>query len=118
MNSKQNKQKSAKNPALKSVSLSPAQLNSRQEQLLVIDVRGWFEYFIGHIAGAERMSRDRILKEIPKDRAIAITCLSGHRSNMSAQWLVSEGYSKVHNLQGGLLAWQGAGYPVHRGNQP
>lgn len=117
MNSKQNKQKPAKKSALKSVSLSPSQLNSRQEQLLVIDVRGWFEYFIGHIAGAKRMSRDRILKEVPKDQAIAITCLSGHRSDMAAQWLVSEGYSKVHSLQGGLLAWQGAGYPVHRGSR-
>jgi rhodanese-related sulfurtransferase len=85
---------------------------------MVVDVRGILEYWMGHIAGAKRMSRDRILKEIPKDQAIAITCLSGHRSDMAAQWLVSEGYSKVHSLQGGLLAWQSAGYPVHRGNQP
>ena len=33
---------------------------------MVVDVRGWFEYFMGHIAGAKRMSRDRILKEIPQ----------------------------------------------------
>lgn len=112
------KPKSTNKQSLKSSSLTPSQLQSRQEQLLVIDVRGWFEYFMGHIAGAERMSRDRILKEVPKDQAIAITCLSGHRSDMAAQWLVSEGYSKVHSLRGGLLAWQSAGYPVHRGNQP
>jgi thiosulfate sulfurtransferase len=112
------KPKSTNKQSLKSSPLTPSQLQSRQEQLLVIDVRGWFEYFMGHIAGAKRMSRDRILKEIPKDQAIAITCLSGHRSDMAAQWLISEGYSKVHNLQGGLLAWQSAGYPVHRGNQP
>jgi rhodanese-related sulfurtransferase len=98
--------------------LTPSQLQSRQGQLLVIDVRGWFEYFMGHIAGAKRMSRDRILKEVPKDQAIAVTCLSGHRSDMAAQWLVAQGYSKVYSLSGGLLAWQGAGYPVHRGNQP
>ena len=112
------KPKSTNKQSLKSSSLTPSQLQSRQEQLLVIDVRGWFEYFMGHIAGAKRMSRDRILKEVPKDQAIAITCLSGHRSDMAAQWLVSEGYSKVHSLRGGLLAWQSAGYPVHRGNQP
>jgi rhodanese-related sulfurtransferase len=112
------KPKSTNKQSLKSSPLTPSQLQSRQEKLLVIDVRGWFEYFMGHIAGAERMSRDRILKEVPKDQAIAITCLSGHRSDMAAQWLVSEGYSKVHSLRGGLLAWQSAGYPVHRGNQP
>jgi hypothetical protein len=30
------------------------------------------EYLIGHIAGAKKMSRDRILKDVPKDQAIAI----------------------------------------------
>jgi len=121
MNSKEHKQKSmkpAKKPILNSVSLSPSQLKSRQNQLIVIDVRGWLEYLIGHIAGAKKMSRDRILKEIPKDQAIAITCLSGHRSDMAAQWLVAQGYSKVHSLKGGLLAWQSAGYSVHRGIRP
>ena len=98
--------------------LSPSQLKSRQSQLMVVDVRGWFEYFMGHIAGAKRMSRDLILKEVPKDQAIAVTCLSGHRSDMAAQWLVAQGYSKVHSLKGGLLAWQSAGYSVHRGIRP
>ena len=107
-------QKQSMNPA----SLSPSQLKSRQNQLIVVDVRGWLEYLIGHIAGAKKMSRDRILKEIPKDQAIAITCLSGYRSDMAAHWLVAQGYSKVHCLKGGLLAWQSAGYSVHRGNRP
>jgi len=110
--------KQAKSQPMQSSSLSPSQLKSRQNQLLVVDVRGWFEYFIGHIAGAQRYSRDRILKEIPKDRAIAITCLSGHRSDMAAQWLVTQGFSKVYSLKGGLLAWQSAGYDVHRGVKP
>lgn len=100
-----------KNPTL----LTPAQLNSRQNQLMIIDVRGMLEYWMGHIPGAQRLNRGRILKEIPQDQAIAITCISGHRSAIAAQWLVSQGYSQVYNLQGGLLAWQGAGYPVQRG---
>jgi thiosulfate sulfurtransferase len=106
-------QKQSTNPS----PLTPDQLHSLQDQLLVIDVRGWLEYWMSHIAGAQRFSRDRILKEIPKDQAIAITCLSGHRSDMAAQWLVTQGYSKVHSLKGGLLAWQSSGYPVHRGNR-
>lgn len=110
--------KSTNKQSMNPVSLTPAQLNSRQNQLFLIDVRGWLEYLIGHIAGAKKMSRDRILKEIPKDQAIAITCLSGHRSDMAAQWLVAQGYSKVHSLKGGLLAWQSAGYSVHRGLRP
>lgn len=111
-------QRITRKQSMNPVSLSPTQLNSRQNQLFLIDVRGWLEYWMGHVSGAQRFSRDRILKEIPKDRAIAITCLSGHRSDMAAQWLVAQGYSKVHSLKGGLLAWQSAGYSVHRGNRP
>jgi thiosulfate sulfurtransferase len=111
-------QKQPKKQSMQPVALTPSQLKSRQNQLLVIDVRGLLEYWMGHIAGAQKFSRDRILKEIPKDQAIAITCLSGHRSDMAAQWLVAQGYSKVHSLQGGLLAWQSAGYAIHRGNRP
>jgi len=106
--------KGVSNPTL----LTPAQLESRQNQLLVIDVRGWLEYWIGHVPGSRRLSRNSILKEISKDQAISIICLSGHRSTMAAQWLVTQGYRQVYNLQGGLLAWQNTGYPVQRGNRP
>jgi rhodanese-related sulfurtransferase len=106
--------KSTKNPVL----LTPVQLKSQQHQLRVIDVRSWFEYWIGHISGSQRLNQNRILKDIGKDQSIAITCLSGHRSAIAAQRLVSQGYRQVYNLQGGLLAWQGAGYTVQRGNRP
>lgn len=102
------------NPTL----LTPAQLKSRQNQLLIVDVRGWLEYWMGHIPGAQRLSRNLILKAIPKDQKIALTCLSGHRSAIAAQWLVSQGYQQVYNLQGGTMAWQQVGYPLQRGNQP
>lgn len=110
--------KSIQKQSVKPVLLTPTQLTSRQNQLLVIDIRGWFEYWIGHIPDAQRLNQNRILKDIPKDQVIAITCLSGHRSAIAAQWLVTQGYQHVYNLQGGLMAWQGAGYPVRRGNQP
>ncbi len=100
---------------LNPILITPAQLKSRQNQLLVIDVRGWLEYWMGHIPGARRMSRGNILQTVSKDQPIVITCLSGHRSAIAAQWLVAQGYRQVYNLQGGLLAWQGTGYGVERG---
>lgn len=111
---KKTTQKQATNPVL----LSPSQLKSRQNQLLIIDVRGWLEYWMGHIPGARRLNQNRILRDIPKDQAIAVTCLSGHRSAIAAQGLIAQGYRRVYNLQGGLLAWQSAGYSVQRGNHP
>lgn len=110
--------KSTKKQSVNPILLTSAQLKSRQNQLEIIDVRGGLEYWMGHIPGAKRMSRNQILQEIPKDQAIAITCLSGHRSAIAAQWLVSQGYRQVYNLQGGLLAWQGAGYDLQRGSRP
>jgi thiosulfate sulfurtransferase len=76
------------------------------------------EYLMGHIPGAQRFSRSRILKDIPKNQAIAVACLSGHRSLPVAQWLVGQGYPQVYNLQGGLMAWKSQGYPTKMGNQP
>jgi rhodanese-related sulfurtransferase len=110
--------KTTKQQSTNSILLTPAQLKLRQNQLLIIDVRGWLEYWMGHIPGAKRLNQNRILKDIPKDQAIAITCLSGHRSAIAAQWLITQGYRQVYNLQGGLMAWQGAGYTVQRGNHP
>ena len=98
--------------------LTPAQLHDRQDRVLVIDFRGWFEYWMGHVPGAKRMNPNSILKDIAKDKAIVLTCFSGHRSTLAAQHLARQGYHKLYNLKGGLLAWQGAGYSVHRGNRP
>ncbi|KGF72614.1 rhodanese [Neosynechococcus sphagnicola sy1] len=109
---------STKKQSMNPVLLTSTQLKSLQNQLLIIDVRGWLEYWMGHIPGAQRLSRNRILKEISKDQEIALTCLSGHRSAIAAQWLVTQGYRQVYNLKGGLLAWQSTGYSVQRGNHP
>jgi rhodanese-related sulfurtransferase len=98
--------------------LTPKQLKSQQEQLQIIDVRSWLEYLIGHIPEAQHLSRSRILKEIPKNQAMVVVCLSGHRSLPVAQWLIKQGYQKVYNLQGGLMAWKSNGYALRIGNQP
>ncbi|MDC0831694.1 rhodanese [Leptolyngbya valderiana BDU 20041] len=102
-----------KSPKLKY--LSPAQLESRQERLEVVDIRGLIEYMFGHVPGAKRMSLTRILKEIPKDQALVVTCLSGMRSQSIANILVQKGYQNVYNLQGGCMAWQRAGYALKAG---
>lgn len=110
--------KSTIKPMTDPILLTPTQFKARQKEFLVIDVRGWLEYWIGHIPGTKRLGRDRILKTVPKDQAIALTCLSGHRSAMAAQCDGGQGYENVHNLKGGLLGWQSAGYAVQRGNRP
>jgi hydroxyacylglutathione hydrolase len=100
------------------VVLTADQLQFQKAQLIVIDVRGWLEYVMGHIPGAQRLNYKRILKEIPEDQPIIVTCLSGHRSLFVAQSLVQQGYHHVHNLQGGVIAWQQSGYHLQFGTRP
>ncbi len=110
-----------KHPAgtpIQATPISAHLLHTRQQQLLLIDVRSWLEYLFGHIPGARHLSLNRLLREVPKEQAIAVNCLSGHRSAIAAQWLIQRGYQQVYDLQGGVLAWQQAGYPLKRGWQP
>lgn len=112
------KSKANQQKPVKPMPITPTQLDARREQLIIFDVRNGLEYWLGHVPGAGRFNRSKILKQIPKDQKIALTCLSGHRSDVAAHWLVAQGYRQVYSLQGGLMAWQGAGYPVQRGLRP
>lgn len=45
------------------------------------------------------------LHEIPRDRPVVCLCLSGARSAQVVAFLRRQGYDKVYNLAGGILAW-------------
>lgn len=36
---------------------------------------------------------------------LLVVCRSGARSRRAAEHLIKRGYTKVHNLEGGLIAW-------------
>ncbi|MEM7531462.1 MAG: rhodanese-like domain-containing protein [Chloroflexota bacterium] len=52
------------------------------------------------------------LQEIPTDKTVILTCRSGNRSGKATDFLRQQGYTNVHNMAGGILAWQQAGYAV------
>lgn len=41
-----------------------------------------------------------------------VTCRSGNRSGQVTEYLHKQGYENVHNVEGGILAWEQAGYDV------
>jgi monothiol glutaredoxin len=47
----------------------------------------------------------RQLDALPNDSFIVLQCRSGGRSQMAAQQVLAAGYTNVHNLVGGILAW-------------
>jgi rhodanese-related sulfurtransferase len=44
---------------------------------------------------------------------VTLYCQTGHTSSIAGNALVSDGYCNVRYLEGGIQAWQSAGYPVN-----
>ena len=85
------------------------------EQLMIVDVRSADEYATGRIAGARLLPLPTIAKrhkELPKNTPLIITCRSGARSRAACEQLSQLGFTNLHNLQGGVMAWRRAGLPL------
>jgi SulP family sulfate permease len=99
----------------------PSELRIQLEQmepareLVLLDVREPREYESGHIPQAQLLPLRLIPKKgqtLPLDCQIVLVCRTGRRSRLAAHILQDMGYTQVINLQGGMLAWEAAGYPV------
>lgn len=83
----------------------------------VLDVRQPDEFRSGHLYNAALIPLDELprrMHELPKDQDILCVCRSGARSGAAARQLAGAGYRAL-NLQGGMMAWQHADYPIKRG---
>ena len=89
-----------------------------EDGALLIDVREQHEWNAGHMPGAKLIPMGEIprrLAELPRDREIIFTCRSGNRSGTIKDYMIDEhGYTRVHNLLGGILAWQVSNLPVEK----
>ena len=52
--------------------------------------------------------------ELPTDQTVVLTCRSGNRSGQVTTFLQENGFENVHNMEGGILAWEDAGFAVER----
>ncbi len=81
-----------------------------KEDFLLIDVREPYEYEEFNI-GAKLIPLGNIISaaeelEAWKEKEVVIHCRSGARSAAAQEILLSSGYKKVFNLEGGILAWK------------
>ena len=76
------------------------------EGAIIIDVREKDEYDGGHIANAVNIPLSEINGiNYDKETNIIVYCATGIRSSEAAKELKDMGYSKIYNLDGGLLNW-------------
>jgi rhodanese-related sulfurtransferase len=98
--------------------LEATQLINRSDAL-VIDLRPAEEFAKGHILGAKNIplaDLERRKGELDKHKAkpLIVHCASGTSSGGGVALLRREGFGSVHNLAGGIAAWQAAGLPVQK----
>ena len=93
--------------------ITVTELNERLEAgnaPLLVDVR---EYYEADIADLPELGQVRIpmaelserFEEIDKSREAVLYCRSGARSDRAVRFLMRQGYDKILNLKGGILAW-------------
>jgi len=103
-------------------SLQPqeATLLINHEDAVVLDVREDTEFLQGHIINSVHIPlgslSDKIMRlEKYRGRPIILSCATGSRSASAYHRLKKLGFERVYNLRGGLMAWQGASFPLAKG---
>ncbi len=84
----------------------------------VIDVREYSEFEAAKIQPAKLVPLSNFESrtgEIDRLQPVYLMCRSGNRAKQAAEKLVKRGFSDVHVIEGGMLAWEGANLPIVKG---
>ena len=105
-------QESSKIEKLDAKSFSEKIKNNSDVQLL--DVRTPDEYASQHIGNATNINYngadfEQKVAVFEKSKPVYVYCLSGGRSKQAANKLAEMGYTKVYELEGGIMKWNAAG---------
>ncbi|MDD3609462.1 MAG: rhodanese-like domain-containing protein [Halothiobacillaceae bacterium] len=90
-----------------------------KDDTLLLDVREPDEFRQGHIRNATHVPLGKLAARVAefeayKDKPVVIYCRSGNRSGVACAQLAKQGFTIVHNLAGGILAWQHDNLPVKK----
>jgi len=84
---------------------------------VVIDVRPAADFAKGHIVNAINIPASTLKNQQNqlnkyKDKPVILSCRSGAQSSVACKQLSKDGFVDVHNLKGGILAWESDNLPV------
>ena len=100
--------------------IQPGWVEENADQVQLVDVREHEEFIgpLGHIGAARLIPLGELserLRELDKTRPVVAVCRSGARSAQATNILKQAGFSKVANLNGGMLRWRAEGHAVEDG---
>lgn len=104
-----------------SLNTAQATLLINRQDAQIIDVREASEYAAGHLPESRNVPLGQLegrgdldkLKELP----LLLVCQTGTRSATACTRLEKLGFTKVHNLDGGINAWTADGLPLKKGSK-
>jgi rhodanese-related sulfurtransferase len=100
--------------------LNPAELAAllgSDARAQLVDVREHPEFAAGRIAGARRLPLGEVERragELDRSRPVVCVCRSGKRSAQAVEKLAALGFTRIQQLDGGLMEWERAGLPLER----
>lgn len=100
--------------AVEQINVAEAQIRA-DKGVLFVDVRTDGEvkelaYDVKNIIHIPLATLEANLDKISKDTEIITVCRSGGRSNKAASLLIKKGYTKVANMEGGIMDWEAKGF--------
>ncbi len=106
--------------SLRGSPVSPEELAGRlngERDFLLIDVRSPEEFSAGHIPGAVNIPYDQLPSRLDElngsqDQEVIVYCRTGRRAGIAEQALQESGFQNVRDLDGHMVDWNSAGYPV------
>ncbi|HEY2683205.1 MAG TPA: MBL fold metallo-hydrolase [Steroidobacteraceae bacterium] len=97
-----------------------SRIESKDAELVVLDVRERDAFVAGHVPAARHLPRGqlelRVNEELPDPTLRILTvCEFGRISTLAAATLRQIGFQRAIALDGGMKAWREAGYPLESG---
>jgi rhodanese-related sulfurtransferase len=89
-------------------------VHDRLQEIQLVDCREQYEWDAGRVDGAIHIPLNALMAgagpELDPSEPVAVICRSGNRSELASTMLQARGFD-AHNVEGGMEAWEAAGFP-------